>query len=126
MFAANYSDNVDEGTLAVALMQPASRGRLRLRSTDCGAQPWIEFRMLREEADCAAMGYGIELALRLARHRALSRICTNASAPGLTDDVLDEDRALSAWLRANCVPFFHAVGTCRMGAKDDPDSVVDP
>jgi 5-(hydroxymethyl)furfural/furfural oxidase len=126
MFAANYSTSLDEGALGVALMEPISRGQLRLRSADRNVQPYVAFRMLSRERDRAAMRGGVRFALRLARHPALSALCTKAWAPGLTADVVRDDRALDEWLRANCEEFFHAVGTCRMGAKDDPRSVVDP
>jgi choline dehydrogenase len=125
MFAANYGERAEEGSLAVAFMQPLSRGFLRLRSPNPDAHPWIEFRMLSEERDCAAMRDGARLALRLARSTAFSSVCTDAFAPGLSEDVLGDDHALDHWLRANCEEFFHAVGTCRMGAKNDPRSVVD-
>jgi hypothetical protein len=32
MFAANYGESVEEGSISFALMQPRSRGRLRLHS----------------------------------------------------------------------------------------------
>ena len=126
MFAANYGESVAEGALGVALMQPQSRGRMRLRSADPRVQPWIEFRMLSEERDRAAMRCGLDLALRLARQRGLSSVCARASAPGLTDDILEDDRAFDSWLRARCEAFFHAAGTCRMGATTDARTVVDP
>jgi 5-(hydroxymethyl)furfural/furfural oxidase len=47
-------------------------------------------------------------------------------APG--DDaetLLADDRALKQWVRDRAVPFYHPVGTCRMGAKDDKQAVVD-
>ncbi len=126
MFAANYRESVAEGALAVERMQPLSRGKLRLRSIDPAVQPWIEFRMLSEERDRTAMRDGVRRALRLARHRAFSNVSASASAPGLTDEILADDRALDHWLRANCEEYFHAVGTCRMGPHGDPRSVVDP
>jgi choline dehydrogenase len=49
MFAANFTESVDEGSVAVALLQPVSRGRVMIRSADPEVQPWIEFRMLSEE-----------------------------------------------------------------------------
>jgi choline dehydrogenase len=107
-------------------MQPASHGRLRLRSPDPQLQPWIEFRMLSEERDRAAMRYGVRSAFSLARQTALSQVSTNASASGLAERDLSDDPALDHWLRTHCEEFFHAVGTCRMGAKDDPSTVVDP
>jgi len=126
MFAANFTESVDEGSLAVALLQPVSRGRVSIRSSNPEVQPSIEFRILSEEQDRTAMRAGVRLALRLARSRALSSVSTRASAPGLTDDVLGENGALDSWLLANSEAFFHALGTCRMGASNDPQCVVDP
>jgi len=126
MFAANYGESVAEGTLAVALMRPESRGRVRLRTADPEAQPRIEFRMLSEERDRAVMRDGLLLARRLVRQPELSRLCAAVSAPGLTDEVLADDGSLGGWLRAGCEAFFHAVGTSCMGSKTDGGAVVDP
>jgi choline dehydrogenase len=41
------------------------------------------------------------------------------------DEVLDA-ADLDDWLFAECSDAQHASGTCRMGARDDPHSVVDP
>ena len=124
MFAANYGESLEEGSISFALMQPLSRGLVWLRSTRAEVQPFIEFRMLSDERDCTAAREGLRFALRLTRSDALSAVCTN-SAPWLMPNAIGDDRALDEWLRANCQEFFHAVGTCRMGAKNDPRSVVD-
>jgi 5-(hydroxymethyl)furfural/furfural oxidase len=51
----------------------------------------------------------------------------NVITPGPSiDDVLASDEALHAWLRDRATAFYHPVGTCRMGAKDDARAVVDP
>jgi len=125
MFAANYGESVEEGSISFALMQPLSRGHVRLRSAKPHVQPFIEFHMLSNERDCVAAREGLRFALTLARSNALSKVCTNSFPTGLAPEVLGDDRALDYWLRANCGEFFHAVGTCRMGAKNDPCSVVD-
>jgi choline dehydrogenase-like flavoprotein len=72
------------------------------------------------------MRAGVELAVRLARHHALSSMSTRASAPGPTDEVLRDNRLLDRWLHASSEAFLHALGTCRMGASNDPRAVVDP
>jgi len=125
MFAANYGDSVEEGSISFALMQPRSRGHVGLRSAKPEVQPFIQFHILSDQRDCSAAREGLRFALRLAQSNALSKVCTRASAPGLTSAVLDDDRALDSWLRVNCEEFFHAVGTCRMGAEHDARAVVD-
>jgi 5-(hydroxymethyl)furfural/furfural oxidase len=51
----------------------------------------------------------------------------NVITPGpAIDDVLASDEALHAWLRDRATAFYHPVGTCRMGARDDARAVVDP
>lgn len=39
--------------------------------------------------------------------------------------VIDDDDRLAEHIRRNAVGMFHPVGTCRMGAADDPQAVVD-
>ena len=83
--------------------------------------------MLSDERDLIRMRDGVrrlrELGLhggprhrharRLRLHRPLDR--RGALATELDD-----------WLFAECTDAQHASGTCRMGARDDPRSVVDP
>lgn len=45
-------------------------------------------------------------------------------APPL-EQLIADDGLLGAWLRRNATGFFHPVGTCRMGAANDPHAVVD-
>ena len=42
------------------------------------------------------------------------------------EELVADDEALSAHVRANIAGTFHVSCTCRMGAADDPDAVVDP
>jgi choline dehydrogenase-like flavoprotein len=50
----------------------------------------------------------------------------SVGAMGLSPTAFAEDRWLDAWLLSECRKFWHACGTCRMGAPEDPRSVVDP
>ena len=42
------------------------------------------------------------------------------------DHLVGDDHRLESWMRENVTGFFHPVGTCRMGAADDRQAVVDP
>ncbi|MBM3487789.1 MAG: FAD-binding protein [Alphaproteobacteria bacterium] len=49
------------------------------------------------------------------------------AAPGASFDTLLADEALlEDWIRTNAIAFLHCAGTCRIGAGDDPEAVVDP
>ncbi|HZQ73531.1 MAG TPA: GMC family oxidoreductase N-terminal domain-containing protein [Burkholderiales bacterium] len=55
-----------------------------------------------------------------------SWLVRNVITPGPSiDDILAGDEALHAWLRERATAFYHPVGTCRMGAKEDANAVVD-
>tara|TARA_B100000683_G_scaffold275800_1_gene327709 strand:- start:289 stop:2028 length:1740 start_codon:yes stop_codon:yes gene_type:complete len=48
-------------------------------------------------------------------------------APGPSlEDIFATEETLGSWIRENCRGFFHPVGTCRFGRKDDPSAVLDP
>ena len=59
MFAANYGESVEEGSISFALMRPHSRGHIRLRSRKPEVQPFIEFRMFSDQRDCIAAREGL-------------------------------------------------------------------
>ena len=78
--------------------------------------------MLSDERDLGAAAR-----LRCADHRLIVRVpgvkptlTTNVVALTTPIDDLDTDDEIDAWLRANVTDYVHAVGTCRMGAADDP------
>jgi len=55
------------------------------------------------------------------------KLIRDVIAPGDDADLLmGDEAALDSWVRARAVPFYHPVGTCRMGSDKDTSSVVDP
>jgi choline dehydrogenase-like flavoprotein len=99
-------------------MRPASRGEIRLRSTQPAAPPVIRALYLTEEADMAGLLRGIAVARRIAAAPALSAWRGRALFPEE-----DGEEALRRHVRENATTFFHPVGTCRMGTG--ADAVVD-
>ena len=106
-----------------------SRGTIRLASADPLAQPDHRREHARRPERPAA---------HARRHQASARIC--AHRPGFAEiaefigigastagiDTLDSDAAIDAWALQNVGDAQHGTSSCRMGAPDDPLSVVDP
>jgi choline dehydrogenase len=116
------------GLLGVWVNECFSRGTIRLASTDPLAQPIIEENMLDDRSDVLRMRDGVKRAIELARRPGFGEIAeliaTGASGAGL--DALDSDDAIDAWAMQNAGDAQHGTSSCRMGAADDPLSVVDP
>lgn len=104
-----------------ALLQPESRGSVRIRSADATAAPSIRFNFFasKRDQDTAV--------------KALQRIRIIMSMPAMAPYLVAEeepgpacasDHDLVAYCRKTGTSGFHAAGTCRMGT--DKRSVVDP
>lgn len=92
--------------LAVAAMEPLSRGSLHVTGTDPEAAPRIDHGYLTDDggADLAVIEEGIEWARELAAAEPLRELIGREITPSL-------DRRVSAYH----AHYFHPVGTCAMG-----------
>ncbi len=113
----------DLAEMMVALLRPASRGELRLRSTDPSVQPWLDYNYLSDPYDRERLRLGVRLALQLTQHEGLRELLGDRLGPSDLDLLSDE--ALDAWMLREAVTFSHISGTCRMGPSSDPMAVVD-
>lgn len=132
MIASNLAGRTEEAThkagFVVATYQTFSKGTVRLKSTDPLVDPEVEINMLDDERDLVRLREGYQRLHQIVSEPAFTKIGTELRgadgeiAPGrdFSGDELDR------WLFANCADTQHPVGTCRMGAADDPRSVVDP
>jgi choline dehydrogenase len=113
--------NAAAGTfsLHVALLRPASRGAIRLRSSDAEAPPLIRANYLADARDLEGLLRGLAAARRLAGAAALAPY----RGKELSEAAAGGDDAARRYVRENATTFFHPVGTCRMG--NDPLAVVD-
>ena len=116
------------GLLCVWANQQRSRGWLTLASPVADAGPRIEQRLLDEGGDLRRMRDGVKRCLELvatgAFAAAFEHIAIDPTGTGL--EALSDDAAIDAWLMATAGDTGHICGTCRMGASDDPEAVVDP
>jgi 5-(hydroxymethyl)furfural/furfural oxidase len=116
------------GLLCVWVNQQVSSGRLRLASPDPEVHPLIEEDLLREENDLVRMRDGVRRALELLASPSFGSILEHAAIDltGRGVEALSDDGAIDRWLFDSVGDTGHICGTCRMGAPDDPRSVVDP
>ena len=116
------------GRIAVSVYQAFSQGHVRITSTDPATDPAVEERMLSDERDLLRLRDGVRRLRAICLHKGVSEIAERVeygvSGLSMTEEL--DDAALDDWLMRECSDAQHASGTCRMGAADDPRSVVDP
>jgi choline dehydrogenase len=108
-------------TVAPTLVSVASRGRLRLRSSDPTWHPDIDPAYFDDQGDLDAMVAGVRRAIETARTAPLSRYVDRAFLPASDDP---SDAEIVEHVRAQTQTLYHPVGTCAMGTGDG--AVVDP
>jgi choline dehydrogenase len=107
-------------TFAPILLRPASRGRVKLRSTDPADTAVVHANFLQQQTDVDVLAEGLALARELARTSAFDKVRGAELAPG---GAMTDPKELRDFIRANTSTLWHPVGTCRMG--DDGMAVVD-
>ena len=96
---------------------------MRLRTTDPGVRPQVDFRMLTDPGDLPRLVEGLQLVMSLAGHRAFA---ASYQGIGLLESPSADDRnALESYIRSTVGGWYHASGTCRMGTDPDDGAVVD-
>jgi len=109
----------DAFTIAPALVQPTSRGSVRLASNNHQDAAVIDGNYLGTDADFAAIVRAIEAAREIGNQRAFDSVREIELMPGpkaTAEDIRDLARLASA-------SFGHPVGTCKIGV--DKFAVVD-
>ncbi|MCT8998731.1 choline dehydrogenase [Chelativorans intermedius] len=107
----------------VGPMRSKSRGNVTLASPDPWAAPKIRFNYMAHEEDWADFRHCIRLTREIFSQPAFAPYRGREIAPG---EEATSDEALDDFIREHVESAYHPCGTCRMGAPDDPMSVVDP
>jgi choline dehydrogenase len=107
-------------TIGPTLLQPRSRGRVRLRSADPLTAPAIHANYFSAREDITPLITGLRMARELAATRALQAFAGDEYLPGRA---VVSDSDLERYIRQRCETLYHPVGTCRMG--NDAHAVVD-
>jgi choline dehydrogenase len=111
----------DGFTLLGAIIRPASRGSLRLASSDPEAHPLIDPAYLSRDADLDALVSALELCREIGRQPSLAEWSPEELYPGTAVGARHE---LRKYVRRTAITYHHQVGTCKMGI--DELAVVDP
>ncbi len=102
------------------LLRPASRGRIRIRSTNPADPVRIQQNFLSDERDLPVLRAGLKLLRDVAAQPALDRFRGHEIGPGAA---AQSDADLDLYIRNSGATAHHPCGTCRMGT--DKDAVVD-
>jgi choline dehydrogenase len=101
-----------EVSAAVFAMKPASRGSVRLNSSDPRTPLQIDHGFLSDPDDAAVLAEGVERLREIAATDAVRRLAGRETRPGSDVDAMTH-------IRAAARGFFHPVGTCAIGRVVD-------
>ena len=115
--------------LTAGCHEPRSRGRVRIVDADPAVPPAIDFDMLSARIDEDRLVEGLRVLHRLARSQAMGAVARDIlllDEAAFEADERGDDSALRAYVHATLGPWYHASGTCRIGASPEQGGVVDP
>ncbi len=107
----------------VGPMRSQSRGYVTLRSSDPKEPPKIQFNYMSHESDWIDFRNCIRLTREIFSQPAFEPFADSEISPGKE---VQSDEQLNDFIRDNVESAYHPCGTCKMGDKSDPVSVVDP
>jgi choline dehydrogenase-like flavoprotein len=102
------------------VVTPVSRGSVRLAGASIDTEPLVDPNYLGDQRDIDRMLDGLRIARAIGNSPRLSKWRKTESLPGVSEQ---GDASLIDYLHRSTTPYWHPVGTCRMGS--DSDSVVD-
>lgn len=107
----------------VGPMRSKSRGTVRLASGDPAVPPEIRFNYMSHEDDWAEFRACVRHTRRIFDQPAFAEYRGEEIQPGAH---VQSDAEIDAFIREHAESAYHPCGSARMGAADDPMSVVDP
>lgn len=103
-------------------MRPASRGTLRLRSSDPGDPPLLDPNYLAEETDRREMIEAVKTGREIAHQTSFDKLRGAELYPGAA---VRSDPEIVEAVRNGGISGYHPAGTCKMGAENDLGAVLD-
>jgi choline dehydrogenase len=108
-------------SITFGVVTPVSRGSVRLAGATIDTKPVVDPNYLGDQRDMERMLQGLRLARAIGNSPRLSKWRKTESLPGAG---AQDDASLIDYVHRSTTPYWHPVGTCRMGS--DSDSIVDP
>ncbi|GGC76222.1 GMC family oxidoreductase [Chelatococcus reniformis] len=107
-------------TFELVVLQPKSRGWVRLADSDPTSMPLINPNFIGEEEDLKAVVQSVHAIRKVMAQESLSPVIEEEMEPG---PGIRSDAEIAEWAKRAVTTMWHPVGTCRMG--QDERSVVD-
>jgi choline dehydrogenase-like flavoprotein len=107
-------------TFELVVLQPKSRGWVRLADGDPTSMPLINPNFVGHEDDLKAAVASVRAIRQVMAQASLAPVITEELEPG---QHVQSDEEIGEWIRGAVTTMYHPVGTCRMG--QDERAVVD-
>jgi choline dehydrogenase-like flavoprotein len=107
-------------TFELVVLQPKSRGWVRLADSDPTSMPLINPNFMGEDEDLKAAVEAVRAIRKVMAQPSLAPVITQEIDPG---PLAQSDAEIGEWVKAAVTTMYHPVGTCRMG--QDAQAVVD-
>lgn len=111
------------------VLHPKSRGRLEIRSASVFEHPKIYANYLTHSDDVKTLIEGIKFAIKLSETKALRRYGVKLDRTPVPSCEKYKFGCAAYWecaVRRQTAAENHQAGSCKLGARGDPDAVVDP
>ncbi|KWV52158.1 glucose-methanol-choline oxidoreductase [Bradyrhizobium macuxiense] len=107
-------------TFELVVLQPKSRGWVRLADSDPTSMPLINPNFIGEEEDLRAAVESVRAIREVMAQESLASVIEEEMDPG---QHIQSDAEIGEWVKRAVTTMWHPVGTCRMG--QDARAVVD-
>jgi choline dehydrogenase-like flavoprotein len=101
-------------TFELVVLQPKSRGWVRLADGDPTSMPLINPNFIGEEEDLRAVVESVRAIRKVMAQESLAPVITEEMEPGPS---IQSDAEIGEWVKRAVTTMWHPVGTCRMGQE---------
>lgn len=109
------------------LLHPKSRGTVKLNSKNYKDPPLINPNYLQHPDDIKKLITGIRILQKFIETQSMKSIGAEINPkpfPGCESFIFDSNQYWECYIRHMTLTMYHPIGTCKIGAYDDPSTVV--